>query len=430
MEEPTSQEIEAIQLREEHVQEILATPPNWLVSWGTTVVFGAMALLIAVAWWVQYPDLVNAPIILTTPQPPVQVISPTAGNLTKLLVKENQLVKSGQRLAIIKSLANPEDVFKLEQFLMPLHYLHPDTLLQLQLPKNPQLGELQAIYSDFVQYLENYQLYLEQQTELKQIPFLQQEISYLNELNLGLIQKDSTFQTEIKLAQQNYARQKEALDIGGIVAEKVEQIETQILQYKRQRQDIKLAILNNHIRVNELNNKIANIRQRTEEASKGQYILAKESLKRLKSELQQWLENYVLIAPIKGQIAFYQYWSEQQYILANTEVFTILPEIKEVTGKIFLPVLGSGKVEVGQKVNIKLSAFPYREYGIIEGRVEQISLVSKESTLMVNIKLPNGLKSSYKKELPFRQQMQGSAEIITKNRRLLERFIDSFLTGK
>lgn len=430
MEEPTTQEIEAIQLREEHVQEILATPPNWLISWGTTIVFGALALLITVAWWVQYPDIVLAPIILTTPQPPVQVVSPRAGNLTKLLIKENQTVKSGQRLAIIKSLAKPEDVFQLEEFLMPLQQLHPDTLLQLQLPKNQQLGELQTAYSDFVQYLENYQLYLAQQTELKQIPFLQKEINYLEELNIGLMEKDSIFQAEIKLAQQNYARQKEALAIGGIVAEKVEQIETQILQYNRQRQDIKLQILDYRIRANDLNNKISNIRQRTEEASKGQYILAKESLKRLKMELQQWLENYVLIAPIEGQIAFYQYWSEQQYILANTEVFTILPEITEVTGKIFLPVLGSGKVEIGQEVNIKLSAFPYREYGIVEGRVEQISLVSKQSTLMVNIALPNGLKSSYNKELPFRQQMEGSAEIITKNRRLLERFMDSFLTGK
>jgi hypothetical protein len=42
---------------------------------------------------------------------------------------------------------------------------------------------------------------------------------------------------------------------------------------------------------------------------------------------------------------------------------------------------------------------------------------------MVEIKLSNGLESNYHKKLDFTQEMQGSAEIVTEDMRLIERLI-------
>ncbi|MBR4821871.1 MAG: HlyD family secretion protein, partial [Bacteroidales bacterium] len=79
------------------------------------------------------------------------------------------------------------------------------------------------------------------------------------------------------------------------------------------------------------------------------------------------------------------------------------------------------------EVNIKLNGFPYLEYGILKGVVSTISSVPENGedgmVYTVNVALPDGLESTYHKRLPFVQDMDGSAEIVTEDRRLIEQFI-------
>jgi hypothetical protein len=44
----------------------------------------------------------------------------------------------------------------------------------------------------------------------------------------------------------------------------------------------------------------------------------------------------------------------------------------------------------------------------------------------LDIALPNALTTSYGKTLTFHQEMQGSANIITEDRRVVERVLDRF----
>ncbi len=84
----------------------------------------------------------------------------------------------------------------------------------------------------------------------------------------------------------------------------------------------------------------------------------------------------------------------------------------------------SGKIKFGQKVNIRLANYPDREFGIVAGIIKAIALTpDKDGTILVDISLPNGLKTSYKKQIIFQQEMTGNAYIITQNLRLIERFI-------
>ena len=97
-----------------------------------------------------------------------------------------------------------------------------------------------------------------------------------------------------------------------------------------------------------------------------------------------------------------------------------------------VPLAGAGKVEVGQRVNIKLDNYPYMEFGLLEGEVSNISMVPVASEdggyYTAEIVLTQKLITNYKKELPFNQEMQGVAEIITKDRRLIERLIDPLVS--
>lgn len=84
-------------------------------------------------------------------------------------------------------------------------------------------------------------------------------------------------------------------------------------------------------------------------------------------------------------------------------------------------------MKVGQDVNIKLSGFPYLEFGIIKGLVKSISSVPEKTSdglyYTVDVSLPSGLLSTYNKVLPFVQDMNGYAEIVTEDMRLIEQFI-------
>ncbi|MDR2036511.1 MAG: hypothetical protein LBQ60_01160 [Bacteroidales bacterium] len=53
--------------------------------------------------------------------------------------------------------------------------------------------------------------------------------------------------------------------------------------------------------------------------------------------------------------------------------------------------------------------------------VHHISIVPSGDSYIVEISFPDGLMTSYGKELPFTQEMQATAEIITDDLRQLER---------
>jgi len=50
----------------------------------------------------------------------------------------------------------------------------------------------------------------------------------------------------------------------------------------------------------------------------------------------------------------------------------------------------------------------------------------KDGNLLIDVALPNGLKTSYNKQITFQQEMKGSAEIVTEDLRLIERILYQF----
>jgi len=77
-------------------------------------------------------------------------------------------------------------------------------------------------------------------------------------------------------------------------------------------------------------------------------------------------------------------------------------------------------------VNIKLSGYPYLEFGMVKGVVKSKALVSASDAYLIEISFPDRLTTLYGEKLPFTQYMQGNAEIITEDLRLLEKIINPF----
>jgi multidrug efflux pump subunit AcrA (membrane-fusion protein) len=140
-----------------NVDEVLNKPPTWLIRWGTTVFFLAFVMLIAITWFVEYPDLVGAPLKVVSNNLPKNIVSKTDGNLIKLFVKEGQEVKKGNVLAYLESTASHDEVLELEKKVNQLVQLAQENKLNdiqnTEIPQYYNLGELQKSFQAFQQAL-------------------------------------------------------------------------------------------------------------------------------------------------------------------------------------------------------------------------------------------------------------------------------------
>lgn len=146
----------------------------------------------------------------------------------------------------------------------------------------------------------------------------------------------------------------------------------------------------------------------------------------IKTAISDWERNYLLTSPIDGIVSFMQVWSSGQEVALGETLFVILPAKKMIPrGKAFLPMDGIGKVRIGQRVIIRLSAFPEQEYGNIEGKLASVSPVpDSDNRYVLEISIPETLLTSYDKELPHINIMRGTACIVTKERSLLKRLLN------
>ena len=139
-----------------------------------------------------------------------------------------------------------------------------------------------------------------------------------------------------------------------------------------------------------------------------------------------WQQNYIISSPESGNVAFTNYWSENQVVNAGEIIVSIVPaETMQTIVRIQLPMQSSGKVKAGQRVNVKLENYPYSQFGFLQGKIESISAVpNKDDLYTASVTLNKGLVTSYNKKLEMGQYLKGTAEVLTDDYSLLLRLFD------
>ncbi len=423
-----------IDLNEDNeIQDILGHPPSWILRWGIATLFFVVLIFITMSWFIKYPDIVNAPVYLVTGNPPVKVVAKTSGELDTLLVEQNESVKENDALAIINSTAKWKDIQGLKNF---LNANKNPNWASIQIPKNLQIGNLQNAYSTFNQHLKDYQFYYHKNIDKNKAAALEKQIQQIESLNASIAKQIKTIEEEKNIALKNLKRQQNLFEDGGNVSQiEVERAETNYLQYKRQVESNKTNILNNEIRVEQLKMQILEIGQGGKERLYDKKKLLAEDIKRLETEINDWKLKHLILAPISGKIALGKYRISGEHIRSGDELLTIVPVSKDA-GKIFargvLPPEGAGKIQKGTVANIQLLDFPYQEFGVLESKVEHISLVPEQleegKAYQIDLSLDKDLVSTYGDTLTFRQEMPGTAQLITEDRSIADRIFDKLLS--
>jgi len=407
------------------VREIMGNPPRKIVRWGTTIIFLVLVLFIFFAWIIRYPDTIPAPVEITTTNPPVPLVSKITGHIQYLYVHEREKVSTGQLVAVMETTASIDEVDRLKETIDTIR--DPEKLVYKSLPFFASLGELQSNYSTFLKTLADLYNYDKNDFYGNKIESTKSEIQAIRVYIDRLIIKEKLYTENQKLEASKYNRDSSLYASMVIPQSQLEDSHQSLIRINIDLQQARLDHAAKLIELAEkqqlLNDYIIN---RDEEREK-LVALVVESFLNLKAQVNIWENNYLLVSPINGVVTFTKFWSVNQSVVKDEPVINIVPlEPGAFVGRITLKMQRSGKVKQGQLVNIKLSGYPYLDYGMVRGVVKSISMVPSGDTYIVEISLPNGLKTLYGKKLEFTQNMQGTAEIITDDFRLIQKIINPF----
>lgn len=153
-----------------------------------------------------------------------------------------------------------------------------------------------------------------------------------------------------------------------------------------------------------------------------------QTYNQLKIAIRTWELDYVLKSNNNGEVAFLKHWDSGQTLTHGDLIFTISSMSNPYyIARLRTPKTKSGKIQVGQNVNLKLYDYPEYEFGVIRGKIKSISAISDAAgTYSVDVIIHKELVTSFGHRIEFKQEMKGEADIITEDLRLLERFVYQF----
>lgn len=420
--------------RSEEVQHIVERMPTGFGYVISAIVVLLFVLMLVFGWFIRYPDVVRGAITINANSSPLKLIANSSGKLKINGTKSMDNVREGQILAYIENPTNPQSVIFVDS-LLKLFNPNTDNILEInqKLPRNFSLGELNSKYyafanslQDFINYKKdklfdkertNYEVLLDEQhsaiaTASNRIEMAKKTLDYTKKF----YRRDSTLYTKKVISESELDK-------------------TQI-NFLASKDGLQNAI-NNFINAQQAfqgtESKLEDLNVQKPEKGKELRIALIAAYNDLDDNIKSWEQKYVFKAPFSGKVQFLKFYNENQFVQAGEQVFTVVPKKERAYGQVILPAQGSGKIKVGQEVIVKLDNYPYMEYGSIAGRVKTISLTTSTTktataeveSYLVLVDFPNQLQTNYGTKLDFRADAKGTAEIITNDRRLIQRLFDN-----
>lgn len=413
---------EADRIYSHEVREIISSKPVWIVRNGIAMFFIIIGLLFALTFFIQYPDIVKAPIKIVGDNLPKQIVSNSEGRIVYLNATENKKVNAGDVLAVLQSNADYEQVLLFKKWLNQTElFLKVNNWNAISyLETLNQLGDLQKNYQDIVQQI--YQLswakskgYFDQKRNA-----IAQDIQLINQSKANannqkqLILQDLEMQQGLLTINEKLANEKVIAPLD-LIKDK-----STVIAKKQQLVQVDAG----------------NINQSANIVAKQKELLEIEKLKadiqqtfiavifNAKNAMAEWTNRYTLIASETGTLQFASYFQENSWIKSGQELFYIIPTQPSYYAEMIASQLNFGKLKQGQQVNIALNSYQRNEFGVLQGTIINIPQVPyKDTSFLIKVKLNNGLQTNYQKTIHFSNSLTGTADVITAEASLADRLL-------
>ena len=417
---------DGLKIYSEEVRDVLSAPPKAILRWGNTILLGFITLLLLLSWFIKYPDIITKQIVITTNIPPEKLVARSSGKLEAILVKDRSYVTKNAPLAVIENAANYKDVFLLKSIVDTINI--DKNKFPFEKLKTAQLGEIESFFALFQKESITDELNSKLQPYQVEGSAQSYEAIQLKE-RLSLLESQKIINQNELVLQESDLDRYEGLFKKGIIA--VQEMEKQRLIYLQSQKNYKsflstISQLKSSLNELNRNSKTTQINENTANVNLERNVI--QAFYGLKKAIKDWELNYVLRSSMDGKLSFLQLWAANQTVNAGDNVFAIIPKNENgYIGKLKAPAQNSGKIKMGQTINIRLANYPDREFGMIKGKINAISLTPDAAgNLLINVSLPQGLETSYKKQISFQQEMSGTADIVTEDLRLIERLLYQF----
>ncbi|MDP3912927.1 MAG: HlyD family efflux transporter periplasmic adaptor subunit [Bacteroidota bacterium] len=414
-----------IELSSDEVQEILSRPPHSLVRYGISIICGVLFVLFIGSFFFRYPDIVQGDIVITTENPPVWLIAKSTGKIKELLCSDKQMVNQGDFLAVIDNSASTSDVQTMKRLLFTVLISDSSFYIQKELiVQSYELGEIQSNFSTFTKAAMNYDNFLTLNLINQEKTSLQKQILDRSIYSSNLQKQLELKKKEFKISKSPYERDKLLFERKVISESSMETTELSYLNKQQELQQLQTSISLEDVESLQMKESVNKLSLQYLQEKNQLFSELKSAHRELIAAIEKWQQTYLLIALQTGIVTFNTFWKKNQFINSGDKIFAIISHNPgQLIGKIKVPLSGSGKVQIGQLVNIKVAKYPYLEFGVLQGKTRNISLVANNEFYTVEVDFSEGLRTTINKELEFTGELNGTAEIITDNRSLFERII-------
>ena len=372
---------------------------------------------------------------LLTSMKQLEVVSRTNGFIEEIVIKNGTYVEEGETLLYIHNTTNKEELNQLQQWVQRYERItDPRKYLHLSFPKQLQLGSIQGEYSNLqLQYNELIRT-LKDGVVFERMKNIDREISKMKLLNNSERDVKGIYKEELALSKKDNDRQITLLGDGIISEMDLEKSHTVLLQMERQYESMENGIIQNNIRIEQLELEKLKLKEERANLIKNYQFSIAGTLANVRSGIQNWTDTYSVQSPLSGTVAYMINAKLKKSVQNGQPLLYISPSgSSENYISAIYPSLNIGKLSKGQKAIIKFDAFPYKEFGMVISEVTSISLLPEidedgMSNYEIVIPLSDTIITDYNKQIDIKPKMTATIEIITEDRSILQRIFDQFLS--
>lgn len=408
--------------RSQEVNDIISERPGFWGTWALPIFLVILLLIVAGTWFIRYPDIIMATATLTATSGPREIITRQEGKLIRLFVQTGDVITQGRPIAWIESTASHRDVLTLsahvDSAIDLLNENKTEAVSALFNQNQSDLGELQPAYQQFITAWQQFNDYLVNGFYYKKKQTLEQDIAFLQQNHEALVQQLVFTRKSLALGEQDYKANQTLFDKKVLSAKDYRAAQNTYIEKQQSIPQLNSAIASNE---NQQVDKQGEIDQLEHTISQQKEIFS-QALHTLKSQVNTWISQFIIKAPVSGNVLFPIPLQKNQFMQANQILGYVNPTDSRYYARVNFTQENFGKLDTGQEVQLRVNAYPYEQFGYISGKLKYISTVATDSGFLGDVVLANGLTTVYGRKIQFRNGLQAQAVIITKQMRLLQRF--------
>lgn len=420
----------SLQKSSDFVNEILDKTPSWIILWGNTLFVLFILLLIVLSSLISYPDRIIAPVNITLENPPIAIVSQISGEIQEIFKENKDEVEEDEIILKFFSRVSYSNVLSAKQQVQTIKDTK-DIIDILDTPlNNISIAELSNTYTSLMKEVKDFKYNASSDAVFQSISSLRNKIAELKELNRSMRIQEKLFEEQHGLSKTNLERNR-LLNQKGVISDvELESIESTFLEEKRQLENFRSSQINNTLEIEELKYRISDLTNTREKELQLLRSKVSELANTSYNEIEAWERNHIIKSPVSGVISMEETIKKNYFVREDETIFHVIPKgDNKIIGLAKMPIENSGGVDGGEKVQIRLDAYPHQEFGIIEGEVLERALLPSNGSdgqfVSIKISVPSLLITDQSKKIPFEPNLSGTAFIIKEKKSLLARFFDN-----